>query len=177
MAASGPPSRSPVELTIDQKKLADLAKFFKNEADGKELKKQFTRELRQAVGPLVVELKNEIKAMPSQGLPHAEGGSLRQEIAKRIAPQISLGQKNPGIKVRARTTPNLRGFTYAGRRMNRQGFRHPLFGDWDRPQVQEGAPRWFDDTTYAYRPEIRRAVLAAMENAADRMAARLGSRT
>lgn len=175
-SSAGPPSRSPIELTVDQKKLAELANFFRNEADGKELKKQFTRELRQAVAPLVVQLKNEIKAMPSQNLPHAEGGSLRQEIAKRIAPKVSLGQKNPGIKVRARTTPNVRGFTYAGRRMNREGFRHPLFGSWESPQVQVGEPRWFDDTTFAYRPEIRRAVLAAMDAAASQMAARLGSR-
>lgn len=168
-------ARGPVELSIDQRQVASLAKLLKSEADGKELRRALIRELKSATSPLVADLKSEALSIPSQGLAHREGAPLRASIAKAIKAQARLSGKDTGVAVRAGATPNVRGFRYAARRLNRPSFRHPVYG---RAWVtQVGKPRWFDEQTRARRDPITRDVKAVVAAMSDRLASRARSRT
>lgn len=164
-------------LDVDQKAFVRVAGQLRREADGKELRKELMKTTKAALQPAVSELRGAILAMPSSGDPR-KGPPLRQTIAARVRVEVRLSGKTPGARIKVRKTPSLRGFANAPMRTNRRaGWRHPVFsedrmGSW---VSQTGKPGWFDDTLKPNQEKYRRAVLAAVEEMARRVASRMRS--
>lgn len=173
-----PPSQSsgPLQVSIDQTNFAEVFRAIRAEADGKELRKELAKNLRDAARPVVTDLKAAAQAIPSQGLPHAQGMPLRQAVSRSIGTDLRTTGKSAGIRLRAKPTPNVRGFRYAARLLNKSSFRHRVFGR-DVWVTQVGRPRWFDNVTASRREPFRDAVLSAVEDMRDRIATRVRSRT
>jgi hypothetical protein len=148
--------------------LADIATALRYEEDGMRLRRQLAKELRQAVEPGVAAAKGQIMAMGSAGLPH-DGEPLRAAIARQVKAQTRLTGKAAGVRVRVSTQGMPRGFRQAPRRTNRDGWRHPVFGNREVWVQQRGKPGWFDDPLQARRAEYR----AAVERAVAGMGARI----
>lgn len=170
------PSSGPLLVSVDQQGFAEVFRAIRAETDGKELRKELSANLRNAARPVVTDLKAAAQALPSQGLPHAQGMPLRQAIARSIGTDLRTTGKAAGIRLRAKATPNVRGFRYAARAMNKGSFRHRVFGR-DVWVTQTGQPRWFDNVTARNREPFRDAVLSAVEDMRDRIATRVRSRT
>jgi hypothetical protein len=153
--------------------LTELARALKTEEDSKQLRKDLVRNLREAVQPAVREAKAEIRSMPSKG--HA-GMSLRSDVARRVGVQVKLSGRTVGVKVRT-TATKVRGFTNAPRLLNsKKGWRHPNIGAGRRGQrdwvAEMGKPDWFDGPMRRGEPRYRKAVVAAVDDMAKRIARR-----
>jgi hypothetical protein len=151
----------PVVLTVEQDALRAVARVLKDEADGKELRKELTRTLRATANRPIEQAKSSILAGPSKGL--TQGQSLRSTVASSIKPVVRLSGNQTGVSIRQTRTPGLRGFRLAGRKFNRPQFRHPVYGGsaW---VVQQGNPEWFDKPMQAARPEAKKDVMRAVQN-------------
>ncbi|GIH29095.1 hypothetical protein Aph01nite_74050 [Acrocarpospora phusangensis] len=159
-----------IELSADQQALQALARALGREADGKKLRRDLAKELRQALQPAVGEIKAGLMSIGSGGLP-ADGEPLRPAVARKIKAEARLSGRQTGARVRARRTEAVRGFRHAPKRLNSaKGWRRPVFGTglW---VVQLGKPGYFDDPLERRRGEFRTAVHKAMEDAAARIAA------
>lgn len=162
-----------MELSTDQRAIQAVARALKDEADGKKLRRQLAREMRDALKPAVAGAKAGVLGMASGGLDQASPG-LRPAIARGIQAQARLTGRSTGAKVRARQV-KVRGFKQAPRRTNREGgWRHRVFGR-DVWVHQTGRPGWFDDEMKQHVGEYRDAVLKAVEDMARRIAARARS--
>jgi hypothetical protein len=109
--------------------------------------------------------------MPS-GSAASGSPALGSYLASRVKAQVRLSGRSTGVAIRIGQTPNLRGFTFAAKRLNRASWRHPVFGhdvyvDQDSPI--EG---YFDNTLEADKDHYRSAVLAVVEKMASRLARR-----
>lgn len=154
--------------------LVALGKALKREADGKELRKDLIRELKKPLAPAVAEIKSGLLSMSSAGLPR-EGESLRRAAARRITSQVKLSGFAPGVRIRARKTPAVRDFANAPKRLNSpKGWRRRIYGRDQWVTQVSSNPHYFDDPLRHRRDEFRRAVLAAMEATAARIAQRRG---
>lgn len=163
-----------IEMEVDAEALRALGRALKSEADGKELRKDLIKNLKKPLVPAVQKIKSSILAMPSSG--GSAGESLRRGVAKRIRAEAKLSGRNAGVRVRARKTPTVRGFRDAPKRLNsRKGWRHPVFGNRNLWVTQIGRPGFFDDPLNERKPELRRAVLEAMEDTARRIASKARS--
>lgn len=162
-----------VKLTVDQKALVALGRALKAEADGREMRRDLIRELRKPLAPAISEIKAGVMAMPSAGLPVAEGPPLRASVARRIRPEVKLSGRAPGVRIKARKTENVRGFRNAPKRLNSpKGWRHPVWGR-DVWVQQLGQPRFFDEPIERRRGEFRGAVVRAMHDTARRLSIRV----
>jgi hypothetical protein len=149
--------------------LRDIGTALKYEEDGMRLRRQLSKELREAVAPAVADAKGRLMAMGSAGLAR-EGEPLRKAVASRMQIQARLTGKAAGVKVRARKSGMPRDFANAPKRLNRDaGWRHPVFGNRDVWVSQRGAPGWFDDPMQERQAEFRAAVERAVKGMADRI--------
>lgn len=165
----------PVQLSVDQQALQALTRALKAEADGKKLRRELAKNLRQALDPAKGEIVAGLMSVGS-GEVQAEGEPLRTAVAKQIKAEARLTGRSTGARMRARRTPDVRGFTHAPKRLNsRKGWRRRIFGT-DRWVVQLGKPGYFDDPLERRHGEYRQAVLDAMEDLAKRIAARVKTR-
>jgi gas vesicle protein len=167
--AGGPPFSLGVETHSG---LAALVRAIRAEEDGKQLRKELARNMRDVLKPAAAEAKNAIMAMPSSGImPTAP--ALRTAIAKKIRPEVKLGGRWSGARVKAFKTKNVRGFPNAPKRTNRAGgWRHPVWGDRERWVTQQGKIDWFDDAFKGREGPYKTAVEKAMEDMARRIANR-----
>lgn len=154
-------SRPPIELSSDQRSIVAAGRAIKLEADGKILRRELLKELKATTTPLISDLKAAALAIPSTGT--HEGAALRPAIAASLKPTVRLSGQGTGVKIRASKTPQVRGFSLAARRMNKQSFRRRVFGG-DTWVEQTGQPGWFDDTTKNRSDDIRRDVLKAIDD-------------
>jgi hypothetical protein len=162
----------PVEFSVHEERLRALGRALRAEEDGKELRKELVKNMRQALKPAADEAKAAVKSMPSSGATHA-GMSLRKAVAQKVAIEVRLGGRSVGAKVKAKKTPNVRGFSTAPKRLNRaKGWRHPFFGDTERWYSQRGKPDWFDGPMRAGKSRYRQAVIDAMEATARKIKGR-----
>jgi hypothetical protein len=170
MAGGGPP----FALGVDTHEgLAALTRAIRAEADGKELRRDLAKNMREALKPGAAEAKSSIMGMGSGGL--RTGPALRSSIARKIRPEVKLGGRWSGARVKAFKTRNVRGFVNAPKRTNRAGgWRHPLFGNREVWVQQHGKVDWFDRSFEGREGVYKQAVEAAMENMARRLAARAG---
>jgi hypothetical protein len=158
-----------IALEADVLALKRVAAALYAESDGRTLRRDLGKRIRKALAPAVADARAGILSMPSAGL-HAEGGGLRQAIARRVRAQAKLSGRSIGARVRVSKRGMPRGFELAARRTNRRkGWRHPVFGHTDRWVAQVGKPGWFDDPMRRGRPRYRAAVLSAMNEAARRI--------
>lgn len=167
MATSGPP----FDLQCTHEGLDALVRAIRREADGKALRKDLAKNMRDALRPGAAQAKSSIMAMGSAGT--STGPGLRTAIAKKIRPEVKLGGRWTGARVKAFKTPGLRHFPNAPKRTNRRngGWRTLTYGrePW---RTQTGKREWFDEAFQNDSDQHRRAVVDAMED----MAARLASR-
>lgn len=168
--AAGPPFALGVET---HQGLAALVRAIRAEEDGKELRKELAKNLRAALRPGAAEAKSSIMGMSSGGLRTAP--ALRSSIARKIRPEVKLGGRWSGARVKAFKTRNVRNFPNAPKRTNRaSGWRHPVFGNREVWVDQTGKIDWFDDSFQGREGEYLAAVNEAMENMARRIASRAG---
>src|SRR5688572_16810757 len=102
-------SRLGLELTPQN--LRAISNALKAEEDGKQLRKELTRNMRDALKPGAADAKAAIMSMTSI-TPHG-GPALKTSIARKIRPEVRITGKFPGAKIKAFKTPNVRGFTNA----------------------------------------------------------------
>lgn len=167
--AGGPP----FELSCTHEGLDALVRAIRAEQDGKQLRKELAKEMRDALKPAAVQAKSGIMAMSSAGPGTAP--ALRSAIAKKIRPEVKLGGNWSGARVKAFKTRNVRNFPNAPKRTNRAaGWRHPVFGNRDVWVAQHGRALWFDRALEGDTNRYTQAVHEAMENMARRIASRAG---
>ena len=168
MPGSGPP----FELKVTHEGLDALVRAIRQEADGKALRKDLAKNMRDALRPGAAEAKSSIMAMGSSGT--GTGPGLRAGIAKKIRPEVKLGGRWSGARVKAFKTPGLRGFTNAPKRTNRRqgGWRTLTYGH-EPWRTQTGKRQWFDEAFANSSETYRSAVHEAMEDMARRLASRI----
>ena len=156
-------------ITIDQEAIKAVGAALKSETDGKQLRRDLLKEIRVEARPVVAGLKSAALSMPSSGL--NQGVPLRSAIAAGIVPQTRLGGRDPGVAIRAKTTPGVRKFKLAARRTNAASWRHRVYGGsaWVE---QTGDPGWFDRTTPQHHEHLRDGVMRAVHDMARRVASR-----
>lgn len=167
MPSGGPPFSLGVE-NIDG--LAALVRAIRAEEDGKALRKDLAANMRDALRPGAQQAKNSIMAMVSV---HGAAPALRTSIAKKIRPEVKLGGRWSGARVKAFKTKNIRGFPNAPKRTNRaSGWRHPVWGNRENWVQQRGKIEWFDRSFTGRERIYNEAVSQAMEDMARRIADR-----
>ncbi|WP_260859785.1 hypothetical protein [Streptomyces cupreus] len=167
--ASGPPFALGVET---HEGLHALTRAIRAEEDGKELRKELAKNMREALKPGAAEAKSSIMAMPSSGL-MSTAPALRSAVAKKIRPEVKLGGRWSGARVKAFKTKNVRGFPNAPKRLNRAGgWRHPVYGNREVWVQQHGKVDWFDRAFQGREGLYKAAVEQAMEDMARRIASR-----
>jgi len=167
--AGGPPFELRAE---NHEGLSALVRALRQEEDGKQLRKELAKNMRVALKPAAVQAKSSIMSMSSAG--PGTSPALRSAIAKRIRPEVKLGGRWTGARVKARKTPNIRGFAQAPKRTQRaSGWRTQTFGNGEW-RTQHGKLGWFDQSMQGRATEYRDAVLQAMEEMARRIANRAG---
>lgn len=164
-------TRPPVELSVTQEGINALVRALRQEEDGKALRKDLAKNMREALKPGAVMAKSGIMSMSSAGL--STGPSLRAAIAKKIRPEVKLGGRWTGARVKAFKTPGIRGFANAPKRTNRRegGWRTLTYGH-EPWRTQVGKRQWFDRAFENDTEQYRAAVHEAMETMARRLAAR-----
>ncbi|MET8172850.1 hypothetical protein [Streptomyces clavifer] len=163
----------PFDLRCTHEGLDALVRAIRQEADGKQLRKDLAKNMRDALRPGAAAAKSSVMALGSAGL--STGPSLRNAVAKKIRPEVKLGGRWSGARVKAFKTPNIRGFTNAPKRINRRqgGWRTLTYGH-EPWRTQTGKPGWFDDSFVNDADAYRAAVHEAMEDMARRLASRAG---
>jgi hypothetical protein len=164
----------PFQLSCTHEGLDALVKAIRKEADGKLLRKELAKNMRDALKPGAVMAKSGVMSMRSAGL--GTGPSLRSGIAKKIRPEVKLGGRWSGARVKAFKTPGLRGFANAAKRTNRRngGWRTLTYGH-EPWRTQEGKRQWFDRAFENDADAYRQAVHEAMEDMAARLISRIPS--
>lgn len=148
-----------------------LVRAIRAEEDGKALRKDLAKNMREALKPGATEAKSSIMSMSSAGLQTAP--ALRSSIARKIRPEVKLGGHWSGARVKAFKTKNVRGFPNAPKRTNRaSGWRHPVYGNREVWAQQHGKIDWFDRSFEGRAPNYLQAVQQAMEDMARRIASR-----
>lgn len=163
----------PIEYSIDQQAIVKLGAAIRAEEDGNVMRRELTRNLRATVEPAVIEIRAGVMAVPSSGI--SEGESLRAAVSQAFKVDVRYSGQSAGVRIRARKTPGIRGFTMAPRRLNDpRGWRHRVFGR-DVWVQQYGNPRYFDNPIHRRSGDFRRDVLQAIDDMAKRIANRTRS--
>ncbi|MEU5094948.1 hypothetical protein [Streptomyces sp. NPDC020996] len=162
-------SRLSLELTAPN--LRNISNALKAEEDGKELRKELTKNMREALKPGAAQAKSAIMSMAST-TPH-DGPALKTSIARKIRPEVRITGRFPGAKIKAFKTTNLRGFPNAPKRTNRaSGWRHPVYGNREVWVQQQGKTKWFDHAFEGQEGHYKRAVQFALADMVNRIASR-----
>lgn len=154
-------------VEVDQRDLTRLTTALRQEADGKQLRKDLVDGLKKAAEPAAAAARASILSMPVSGLTRATPG-LRATVA--AATKVSVrtsGRAGVFVVVGKGTMP--RDFPNAPSRLNaRKGWRRRVFGT-DKWVTQVGKPGWFDDTMHHFDPIAERAAKEAMDDVAKRI--------
>lgn len=161
--------RSPLDISVSVDGIQALGRALSAEADGKALRKELAANMRNALVPAADMAKSGIMSMRSEG--HSQGPGLRQAIAKKVKPEVKLGGRWTGARVKAKKTRNIRNFPNAPKRTQKiGGWRTKDWnGNW---RVQVGKFDWFDRAMVGRNEVYKQAVLDAMESMAQRIADR-----
>lgn len=173
MASPDGASGAPVSISVEAPDaLAALIRALNAEADGKELKKDLRRDIRQSLVPVRDAVKSNIRGMNSIGA--HEGRPLRAGIAKKVSIQVQMTKKTSGASIRVRKTRDIREFPGAPLLTNRPSWRRRVYGMPGHWIDQIGKPGWFDDEMKTRHQEYRVAVQEAMQRMIDRITSRAG---
>ncbi len=164
-------STASLNLELTPQNLRAISNALKAEEDGKELRKELTKNMREALKPGAAQAKSSIMSMAST-TPH-DGPALKTAIARKIRPEVRITGKFPGAKIKAFKTKNLRGFPNAPKRTNRAGgWRHPVFGNRAVWVQQTGKVKWFDRAFEGQQNHYTRQVQFALADMVNRIASR-----
>jgi len=158
-------------ITVDQQALEFVEGAISLEADGKQLKKEFGTNLKAAVEPILPVIRSELMTM---------GGNipveppLRTTVANAMSSRVRYSGNSPGVRVQISRKGMPRGFDDAARKINQGAWLHPLWGREGTAIMQLGVSDFFDGPLRAGQPEMREAVVAALEAMAQRIADRAG---
>jgi hypothetical protein len=158
-------------LDVQHEGLEALTRAIRQEEDGKELRRELAKNMRAALKPAAEKAKSGIMGMATSGK-SSSSPALRPAIAKRIRPEVKLGGRWTGARVKARKTPQLRRFPNAPKRtQSTKGWRTQTFGNgaW---RTQHGKREWFDQAMRPAKEPAQKAAMQAMEAMAARIAAR-----
>lgn len=159
-SAGGSPSRSSYITVKGGEQFLALSKQLK--AVDANLRREMSKEIREAAKPLIAASRREARArLPKRG-------GLNELVAKtpqRV--QIRTGPKTAGVRI-------VVGQSNSGARATNRGMvRHPVFPDKSTPReswtwVTQPVPKgWFDDTMADQAPKIRWQIIALMNRIAN----------
>lgn len=162
----------PVGVEVRQDDLRDLIRAIRAEDDGRVLRKELAKSLRDTLRPRAQQAKSGALSIPSGGT--ATSPQLRPAIARSIQPRVNMTMKGAGASIRARRTPRIRDFPNAPKRTNsRKGWRTQSWGN-DQWRVQIGKVDWFDNAMRGIAPEATADVKRILDEMARRIASRAG---
>ncbi|MEU9643596.1 hypothetical protein [Streptomyces sp. NPDC048188] len=165
------PSTASLGLELTSSNLRNISNALRAEEDGKELRKELTKNMREALKPGAARAKSSIMSMAST-TPH-DGPALKTSIARKIRPEVRITGKFPGAKIKAFKTKNLRNFPNAPKRTNRaSGWRHPVYGNREVWVQQTGKVKWFDRAFEGEQAHYKRQVQFALAAMVNRIASR-----
>lgn len=151
--------------------LRRLAKDLRGQADGKELRREFTSNVQGVLRPVVDEVKAAYRAAPSQqGKARRRGGSLRGQLARATQMSVRTGGRRAGVRIGVSGKRMPEGMRSLPRYVEgtKPRWRHPVFGDRDVWVDQEA---WPTATPVVERHEHE--VVAAVNRVADRIRRKL----
>lgn len=160
-----------LNVTSSSQDLENLVRALREEADGKQLRKELAKNMRDALKPAADEAKNAIMSMPTSATGTSSPG-LRQAIAKKIRPEVRLTGRRTGARVKARKLTNVRGFANAPKRTQQATWRTQTFGNGEWRE-QQGKLDWFDNSMNDRVPEYKEAVIDAMTDMGRRIINRI----
>lgn len=135
-----------MQFTIrDAGDLKAVNRALRQAANGKDLRRNLTRELHTEIAPMTTRVKAAWRAVPSRGRRGRPGPPLRSLLAKATRGQVRLSGRDAGIRVRTdgrRMPTGMRALpTYA--EATKRPWRHPVFGDRTTWVQQEPFPRFY----------------------------------
>lgn len=160
-----------IELSLDQLALERIDLAMKQEQDGKQLKRDLGKQLKQAVEPAIPAIRSELMSMG--GAISVQPG-LRVSVAMALKTAVRYSGPAPGVRVSISRKGMPRGFSDAARRINQGAWLHPLWGRSGTAIMQVGVEGFFDRPLKERQPEMREAVEQAIEAMAQRIAGTLG---
>lgn len=159
-----------IELDSDiSKKMIKLKKAMADASNGKEIKRELSKKLRSIMNPIVQQQRAKLLGLPSKG---HDGPSLRQAIARQTKAATRYSGRNAGIQIIQRSRAMPRDFRMAGRMFNREEGWNPTTLGGERIHQEIRPAQWFDGPTKSRSPEVRQQLVRALDEAADRIAAK-----
>jgi hypothetical protein len=136
--------------------LAKLAKQLR-EAGAKDLQRELGKAINRALKPV----KADIRQSAQETLP--KRGGLAAKVAKsKVTTRRRTSQKAAGVRVVATNTVSLY-------HLDKGQIRHRKGGDINAGKVQPTTPGWFTKPTEAAAPEVRKELVAAMDEVAKKI--------
>lgn len=158
-----------ISLSVDQLALEYVEGAIAAESDGKALKRDLGLNLKSAVEPALPVIRGELMSM---GGHIAAEPPLRSSVANALSSSVRYSGNNPGVRVQISRKGMPRGFADAARKINRGSWSHPLWGRAGTSVTQQGVEGFFDNPLHDRQPEMRAAVVTALEAMAQRIADR-----
>lgn len=159
----------PVELTVDQQALQSLGRALKAEEDGKKLRRDLMKQIRESLDETKRDAHSNLMGLSTAGL--SQGEPLRAAVASQMKAQARLSGRYTGARLVVRRKGMPREFLNAPKALNNpKGWRRQIYGRDVWVQQIAVPTEWFDSATRAARERDREAVLQAMEDMAARIA-------
>lgn len=153
----------PVELSVDQEELRALGRRFKDEADGKQLKKDLAANLKAVAEPAAVAVRSAMASL--SGVPSAAVAAVSSAV--KVSVRLSGYSTGASVYVNKSAAP---GFVNAARSFNAPNWRHPLWGrDAFVPQSSSN-PGFWDEQMKAFSPQAVEAIKQAVADMTERLA-------
>lgn len=149
--------------------LRALSRALAAESDGKALKRDLGKRLRAIMQPLREQV---VRRLLSTGGASHPGERMRDAVARQTRAGVRFSGRNTGVNLVQRTRGMPRGFNMAGRAMNREEGWNPTSLGGTTVHQHATPVEWFDKPTQGSTDGAREAVQAAMEDMAQRIAAR-----
>jgi hypothetical protein len=130
-------------VLVDSGDLKAISKALRHHADGKRLRSELIRELKDVAGPLAPKVQQAWRTAPAQ---HSQAGDLRELLAKSTWVQARLTGKEAGVRVRSdgRKMPNkMKALPGYAEGIRRRPWRHPVRGNRDVWVQQRPFPRFY----------------------------------
>lgn len=160
MAGTAP--KGSIALSVDQRDIQAVGRMFKAQSDGRKLRAELVANIAAITEPVVSEIRSTLQAVPHDG-PSPSDPAMGPFLASRVKTSMRFAGYRTGVSVKMRKTPQLRGFAFASRRLNRRTWRHKVFGK-DAVWVEQTSPipGFFDDPFQNKKAEYRAAVMEAV---------------
>jgi hypothetical protein len=152
--------------------LRKLSRDLRRHADGKQLRREFIRDVRAEVRPVAANIRSGYRSQPGYtGRRQRAGGTLRALLAKAVTTSVRLSGRTAGVTLRVAGNRMPSGMgrlpkLYEG---NVPNWRHPVFGS-DRWASQDTGAPIFANRVRAARGSVERRVVRLVERMARRIA-------